>query len=157
MFGGWEAVSCLVYPPGAVAFIMISFLCLAFSPLTSLLLDYIEGFIISLLRYTSDWLTSVHYSVNPYNCFLLIRYNHKHFVFQVIGVLDVNRSKEKGYETIVKEDFCTEVRHESQKLPFLIVQSECILSLFIISSSFFLFFILFVIIFILILFFYKVI
>ncbi|XP_004295833.1 PREDICTED: DNA mismatch repair protein MSH5 [Fragaria vesca subsp. vesca] len=27
----------------------------------------------------------------------------------VIGVLDVTRSKEKGYETIVKDDFCTEL------------------------------------------------
>jgi len=28
---------------------------------------------------------------------------------QVIGVIDVDRSKEKGYETIVKEGFCDEV------------------------------------------------
>jgi DNA mismatch repair protein MSH5 len=27
----------------------------------------------------------------------------------VIGVIDVNRSKEKGYGTIVKEGFCDEV------------------------------------------------
>ncbi|CAL2278259.1 unnamed protein product [Prunus armeniaca] len=27
----------------------------------------------------------------------------------VIGVLDVSRSKEKGYETIVKDDFCVEL------------------------------------------------
>lgn len=32
---------------------------------------------------------------------------------QVIGVTDVDRSKEKGYETIVKEGFCDEVGHTS--------------------------------------------
>lgn len=29
---------------------------------------------------------------------------------QVIGVIDVNRNKEKGYETIVKDGFCDEVK-----------------------------------------------
>lgn len=29
---------------------------------------------------------------------------------QVIGVIDVNRSKEKGYGTMVKEGFCDEVK-----------------------------------------------
>lgn len=28
---------------------------------------------------------------------------------QVIGVIDVTRSKEKGYQTLVKEGFCAEV------------------------------------------------
>ncbi|KAL6199389.1 hypothetical protein ACLB2K_029173 [Fragaria x ananassa] len=38
----------------------------------------------------------------------------------VIGVLDVTRSKEKGYETIVKDDFCTkldELRQIYEELP----------------------------------------
>lgn len=28
----------------------------------------------------------------------------------MIGVIDLNRSKEKGYETLVKDSFCGEVR-----------------------------------------------
>jgi hypothetical protein len=38
------------------------------------------------------------------------------YLLQIIGVIDVNRSKEKGYTTVVKEGFCDEV-----KLRFLIL------------------------------------
>ncbi|XAR56702.1 hypothetical protein NMG60_11037280 [Bertholletia excelsa] len=38
-----------------------------------------------------------------------VRYLHLDIVEKVIGVIDVNRSKEKGYETMVKDGFCDEL------------------------------------------------
>lgn len=32
------------------------------------------------------------------------------YLLQIIGVIDVNRTKEKGYTTVVKEGFCDEVK-----------------------------------------------
>lgn len=32
------------------------------------------------------------------------------YLLQIIGVIDVNRTKEKGYPTVVKEGFCDEVK-----------------------------------------------
>ena len=37
---------------------------------------------------------------------------------QVIGVIDLNRTKEKGYATVVKEGFCDEVK-PNVLVPFL--------------------------------------
>lgn len=50
---------------------------------------------------------------------------------QVLGVIDVTRSKEKGYQTLVKDGFCTEVI-----IDILFVQA--VISLILLSSNSFL-------------------
>lgn len=47
---------------------------------------------------------------------------------QVLGVIDVTRSKEKGYQTLVKDGFCAEVL---QKFVFV----QAVISLIFLSSN----------------------